>query len=114
MRQMIELEVPLQLQMLCELLETTVQEVMQVFIHDVSMEVNSSGSDEREQATGYFMRCGYGMHCYACEQVMEMFEDLNWLRFQRYEYRGEMYKALHKQFLQDWFKEWAAKKQSGE
>ena len=61
-----------------------------------------------------FMCCGYGMDRYACEQVMEMFEDLNWLRCQRYEYRGAMYKALHKQFLEDWFKEWAAKKQSGE
>lgn len=63
MKQQITLEIPKQLEMLCELLQTTPQQVLQVFINDVSLEVNSSGSDEKEQAVSYFMRCGYGMHC---------------------------------------------------
>ncbi len=40
MKQTIELQIPRQLEMLCELLETTPQQVMQVIINDVSLEVN--------------------------------------------------------------------------
>ena len=111
MKQTIELEIPKQLQMLCELLETTPQAVLQVFINDVSLEVNSSGSDERSEATGYFMRCGYGMHRYEFDQVEQMFDGLNWLRWQQYEKKGAAFKALQKQFLKEWFTEWKAKMQ---
>ena len=109
MKQTITLDVPKQLQMLCELLETTPQAVLQAFINDVSLEVNSSGSDERSQATSYFMRCGYGMHRYEFEEVQQMFDGLNWLRWQQYEKKGAAFKALQKQFLKEWFKEWQGK-----
>ena len=109
MKQTIELNIPQQLQMLCELLETTPQQVLQVFINDVSLEVNSSGSDERSQATCYFMRCGYGMHRYEFDQVEQMFDGLNWLRWQQYEKKGAAFKALQKQFLKEWSAEWKAK-----
>jgi len=108
-KQTITLEIPEQLTMLCELLETTPQAVLQAFVNDVSLEVNSSGSDEREQATSYFMRCGHGMHRYSFEQVEQMFEGLNWLRWQQYEKKGAAFNALHRQFLKDWFAEWKTK-----
>jgi len=60
MKQMIELNVPKQLELLCDLLETTPQQILQGFINDVSLEVNSNGSDERRMAVEYFMRCSYG------------------------------------------------------
>lgn len=69
MEQQITLNIPEQLRRLCELLDTTPQAVLQTFINDVSLEVNSSGSDERQQAVSYFIRCGYGMHRYDFEQV---------------------------------------------
>lgn len=106
---MIEVSIPKQLELLCELLETTPQAILQAFINDVSLEVNSSGSDEREQATSYFMRCGHGMHRYSFEQVQAMFDGLNWLRWQQYETKGPAFKALQKQFLKEWFAEWKAK-----
>jgi len=106
MKQTIGLEIPQQLQMLCELLETTPQAILQAFINDVSLEVNSSGSDERRMAVEYFMRCGYGMHRYEFEEVEQMFDGLNWLRWQQYEKKGAAFKALQKQFLKEWFKEW--------
>jgi hypothetical protein len=111
MKQTIELEIPQQLQMLCELLETTPQAVLQAFINDVSLEVNSSGSDEREQAVSYFMRCGHGMHRYGFDEVEQMFDGLNWLRWQQYEKKGAAFKALQKQFLNEWYAEWKAKMQ---
>ncbi len=95
--------------MLCELLETTPQAILQVFVNDVSLEANSSGGDERSQAVSYFMRCGHGMHRYDHEQVQAMFDGLNWLRWQQYEKKGGAFGALQKRFLQDWFAEWKAK-----
>lgn len=103
MKQTITLEIPKQLQMLCELLETTPQQVLQSFINDVSLEVNSSGSDERRMAVEHFMRVGYGMHRYGFEEVEQMFDGLNWLRWQQYEKKGKAFKALRKQFLKEWF-----------
>ena len=109
MKQQITLEIPKQLEMLCELLETTPQQVLQSFINDVSLEVGSSGSDEREQAVSYFMRVGYGMHRYEFEEVEQMFDGLNWLRWQQYEKKGKAFKALQQQFLKGWFSEWKVK-----
>jgi len=112
MKQTIELKIPQQLQMLCELLETTPQAVLQAFINDVSLEVNSSGSDERSEATGYFMRCGYGMHRYEFDQVEQMFDGLNWLRWQWHgndEEKKKQYQQQRKTFLKQWFKEWKVK-----
>lgn len=109
MKQQITLNVPKQLDMLCELLETTPQQILQSFINDVSLEVNSSGSDERRMAVEYFMRCGYGMHRYEFDDVEQMFDSLNWLRFQQYEKKGAAFKKLQEQFLKQWFEEWKAK-----
>jgi hypothetical protein len=113
MRKTITLNIPVQLSLLCELLGTTPEEVLQSFVNDVSLEVNSSGSDERSMAASYFLRCGYGMHRYEHEQVEQMFDGLNWLRFQQYEKRGAAFKALQKQFLEEWFQEWKSKMKSG-
>jgi len=113
MQQTITLNIPVQLSLLFELLQTTPEEVLQAFINDVSLELNSSGSDEREQAVSYFLRCGYGMHRYAFDQVEQMFDGLNWLRFQQYEKRGTAFKALQKKFLKEWFQEWKSKMKSG-
>jgi hypothetical protein len=109
MNKQITLNVPKQLEMLCELLETTPQQVIQSFINDVSLEVNSSGSDERRMAVEYFMRCGYGMHRYNYEETEQMFDGLNWLRWQQYEKKGKAFTALQNQFLKQWFEEWKAK-----
>lgn len=111
-KQSITLEIPEQLEMLCELLGTTPAQVLQAFVNDISLEVNSSGSDERAQATSYFMRCGYGMHRYDTEQVEQMFDGLNWLRFQQYEKRGGAFKKLQSQFLKEWFAEWKSKQRT--
>ena len=108
MRKTITLNIPAQLSLLCELLETTPEAVLQSFVNDVSLEVNSSGSDEREMATSYFMRCGYGMNRYEHAQVEQMFDGLNWLRWQQYEKKGAAFKALQKEFLEKWFAEWKA------
>ena len=114
MKRQITLEIPRQLAMLCELLETTPEQVLQAFINDLSLEVNSSGSDERRMAVEYFMRVGYGMHCYEFEEVEQMFDGLNWLRWQQYEKKGKAFKALQSQFLKEWFNEWKAKMKSGQ
>jgi len=109
MKQTIELQIPKQLEMLCELLETTPQQVLQGFINDVSLEVGSSGSDERRMAVEYFMRCCYGYHRYEYEQIESMFDGLNWLRWQQYEKKNKAFTNLRYSFLKQWFKKWKAK-----
>lgn len=109
MKRTIELQIPRQLELLCKLLETTPQQVLQAFINNVSLEVNSSGSDERWMAVEYFMRVGYGMHRYEYEELEQMFDGLNWLRWQQYEKKGAAFKTLQKEFLKEWFNEWKAK-----
>jgi len=109
MKKQITLNVPKQLELICELLETTPQQILQSFINDVSLEVGSSGGDERRMAVEYFLRVGYGMHRYDYEQVEEMFDGLNWLRFQQYEKKGNAYANLKTNFLKQWFKRWKEK-----
>ncbi len=112
MKQTITLDVPKQLELICELLETTPQQILQSFIDDVSLEVNSSGSDERSQAVSYFLRVGYGMHRYEFDHVEQMFDGLNWLRCQwpgNDEEKEKQYQQQRKMFLKQWFKEWKAK-----
>ena len=109
MKRTITLEIPKQLELICDLLETNPEQVLQTFINDVSLEVNSSGSDERRMAVEYFMRCGYGMHRYEFDEVETMFDGLNWLRWQQYEKKGTAFKKLQKQFLDEWHQEWKAK-----
>ena len=109
MKQTIELQIPKQLELICELLETTPQQVLQSFINDVSLEVGSNGSDERRMAVEYFMRCCYGYHRYDYEQIEQMFDGLNWLRWQQYEKKGKAFTNLRYSFLKQWFKQWKAK-----
>ena len=112
MKQQITLEIPKQLALICQLLEIAPQQVLQSFIDDVSLEVNSSGSDERRMAVEYFMRIGYGMHRYEFDQVEQMFDGLNWLRCQwpgNDEEKEKQYQQQRKTFLKQWFKEWKAK-----
>lgn len=115
MKQQIPLNIPRQLMLLCDLLETTPQAVLQAFINDASLEVNSSGSDERRMAVEYFMRVGYGMHRYEFDQVEQMFDGLNWLRWQWPGNDKEKEKEdlqQRKNYLKRWHREWKSKKRS--
>ena len=56
MKKTMKLDIPEQLELLCSLLETTPESILQGFINDVSQTVNSNGSDERVMATGYLLR----------------------------------------------------------
>ena len=113
MKQSIELQIPGQLAMLCELLEITPQQLLQGFINDLSLEVHySNGSDERRMAGEYFMRVGYGMHRYSFDQVEQMFEGLNWLRLQwpgNDKEKEKQYLQRRKGYLKQWFQGWESK-----
>jgi len=115
MKQTITLEIPHQLALMCKLLDTTPQAVLQAFINNASLEVNSSGSDERRMAVEYFMRCGYGMHRYSFDEVQQMFDELDQLR-QRWlgndEEKEKQYLQLRKASLKQWHKEWEARMQA--
>lgn len=117
MKQQITLNVPEQLQMLCELLETTPQQILQGFINDMSLEVGSNGGDERRMAVEYFLRVGYGTHRYEWEQIETMFDGLNWIRWQwpgNDTEKEKQYQRQRRAFLKQWFREWKAKMKPGQ
>jgi hypothetical protein len=114
MKQTIELQIPKQLELICELLDTTPQQVLQGFLNDVSLSWASNGSDERSMAVQYLLRVGYGMHRYDYEEIEMMFDGLNWLRIQQYEKKGKDFSKLRYAFLREWFSGWEAKMKSGQ
>jgi len=87
-----------QLAMLCKILNTTPEQVLQNFADNLSLDYRyTNGSDERRMAVEYFMRCGYGMHLFDHEQVEQMFDELNAIRSRFYHYGN----GKEKEYLQD-------------
>ena len=76
----------------------------------------SNGSDERRMAVDYFLRVGYGAHCYDLDQITQMFEELDHLRLQ---WTGndpnsqKDYRRYKKMFLKKWAEKWAKNGKSG-
>ena len=113
MKRKISLQIPLQFTQLCDLLETTPQQVLQDFLLNLSQEVISSGSDERNMAIEYFMRCGYGMPPYDFEQVQDMFGELDSLRWMwpgNDPAKQAPYRAYRRKYLREWYRDWKALK----
>jgi hypothetical protein len=113
MKKKITINVPAQMQTLCELLETTPESVIQSFINDLAQENASSGSDERHMAAEYFMRCGYGMHLFEYDQIDAMFSGLDDVRKAFYNYgnsRIDEYKNYRKDYLKEWSEYWKEEK----
>jgi hypothetical protein len=107
-----------QLQMLCEILGTTPQQVLQDFADNLSLDYQyTSGSDERMMAVQYFMRCGYGMHLFDYEEVEQMFDALNDIRYSFYNYgnpREEEYVNERNKRYREFYKQWKVLKEQKE
>ncbi len=107
-----------QLQMLCDILGTTPQQVLQDFADNLSLNYRyTSGSDERMMAVQYFMRCGYGMHLFDYDEVQQMFDELEYIRYRFYDYgnpREDEYISDCKKRYQEFFKQWKAIKKQKE
>jgi len=109
MKKTITLEIPTQLEMLCSLLETTPQRIIQGFIDDVSLSQQSSGSDERMMATDYLLRRGYGMQFFDYDLQEEMLEELNQVRCEYYKFGNDQmaeYKKYVQKELNAWHTRW--------
>jgi len=113
MKKTIKLEIPPQLEMLCSLLDTTIERVIQGFINDVSLAQGSNGSDERMMATDYFLRCGYGMHIFDYEQLGQMISGLNDIRYNVSSFGNsqiDAYRRYVKKELKIWHTYWLNEK----
>jgi hypothetical protein len=109
MKTNITLDIPRQLALLCSLLETTPERLLQSFIDDLSRTPQSNGSDERMMAAAYFLRCGYGMHCFDFDQVEEMLTELDCLRYERYQFEPEKeaeYRKHIRKRINQWYTRW--------
>lgn len=105
MKKTIKLDIPKQLELLCSLLETTPERLLQGFIDDVTRTGQSNGSDERMMAAAYFLRCGYGIHCFDYEQAETILMELDCIRYERYQFGNEK-EAEYRKHLQKRLKEW--------
>jgi hypothetical protein len=105
MKTNVTLDIPRQLVLLCSLLEITPERLLQSFIHNLTRTQQSNGSDERMMAAAYFLRCGYGMHCFDYEQTEEMLTELDCIRYERYQFDSEK-EAAYRKHLQKRLKEW--------
>ena len=115
MKKTIKIRINKQLEMLCELLDTTPEQVLQDFADNLSLDHrHTSGSDERRMAVEYFMRIGYGMHLFDFDQIENMFNELNTIRCDFYNYGNDWEKEYIKQRDKQYralFKEWKALKE---
>ncbi len=101
-----------QLQMICETLDTTPEQVLQDFADNLSLDYRyTSGSDERRMAVEYFMRCGYGTHLFEIDEIETMFDRLNTIRFAFYNYGNPSVKKYiqernrqYRELKQEWNK----------
>lgn len=110
----VRVKVPEQLLKICQLIEVSPETVLQAFANDVSLTVHgSSGSDERRMAVEYFQRVGHGINLFDYEEIEEMFDGLEWIRYQ---WRGfgntkeDEYRVFYKKELKEWFKKWSTTK----
>ena len=109
MKKIITLEIPEQLDLLCQLLEIAPEQVIQGFINDVSMSTGSNGSDERFMSADYFLRCGYGMHIFDYQQQEQMLNELNTIRYNFYLFGNKQmaaYKRYRRKEIKDWYQRW--------
>ena len=109
MKKTIKLDIPKQLELLCSLLETTPERLLQSFIDDLTRTQQSNGSDERMMVAAYFLRCGYGMHCFDYEQTEEMLTELDCIRYERYQFEPEkeaQYRKHIRKRINEWYTRW--------
>jgi hypothetical protein len=107
MKKNINLDIPKQLELLSSLLETTPQQLLQGFIDDLCRTQQSNGSDERILAGEYFLRCGYGMHCFDYDQAEEMLSELDCIRYAgcHCDNEKEQRRHIHKR-IKEWYTTW--------
>lgn len=120
MKKTMKIRINKQLEMICQTLETTPEQVLQTFADNLSLDHRyTSGSDERRMAVEYFMRVGYGTHLFDLDEIERMFDELDTVRYSFYDYgndrQAEYIKERNKQYnrlLKQW-KALKAKKTEG-
>ena len=110
MKKQLTIRINKQLEMICQTLETTPEQVLQAFADNLSLDHrHTSGSQERTMAVEYFLRVGYGTHLFEADEIETMFDELNTVRYSFYDYgnsreseylkeRNKQYKHLSKQW----------------
>lgn len=114
MKKQMNIRINKQLQMVCDLLGTTPEKVLQEFADNLSLDYRyTSGSDERAMAVEYFMRVGYGMHLFEFDEVQRMFDELNTIRYSFYDYgnsREKEFKTVLTKEYRAFYRRWKALK----
>lgn len=110
MKTTITIRINKQFEVLCQILQITPQNVLQDFVDNVSLDPqNSNGSDERSMAIAYFMRVGYGIGVLEYEDVRNLFDELENLRWACYNYEHKAYLVYKRKELAKLQKEYAKK-----
>lgn len=102
MKTEIKIEIPVQMQILCNMMEISPETVFQKFADDLSLATEGMASDNRmKMATEYFMQCGLELGKYKQQQTDMLFKELDELLKQH-----PNDKAYVEIFLQKWQAVW--------
>ena len=81
MKKTIKIRINLAFANLCELLETSPEQVLQDFVDNVSLDVLRSHSEEaRSRSVEYFMSMNYGTHVFDIVEIGMIFSHLEHIR----------------------------------
>jgi len=109
MKKTIKIRINLAFAHLCDLLETSPEQVLQDFVDNVSLDVrHSHGDDARSCAVEYFMGMNYGTHAFDMMEIGMMFSQLEHIR-QELEKKGRVSSIRH---YREWYECWRRSKTS--
>ena len=109
MKKTLKLDIPRQLELLCELWETSPETIIQAFIYDAALHLLHTPTEGRDMATNYLLRCGYGMHSYTYGQTVEIIKELTVIILNSIKYDNPWdteYQGHLKESLDTWYKKW--------
>lgn len=105
------------MKMLCALLETSPQKLLDDFMWNLSCMISKAGKGERLAAMEYFIACGYGRELYTEEEIRQMFHELDACR-SLYPFMDEnamnseqmdLHFTWSHMYMQYWFETWYRK-----
>lgn len=103
MKKTIKIRINLAFAHLCELLETSPEQVLQDFVNNVSLDVRRSHSEEaRSLSVEYFMSMNYGTHVFDMVEIGMIFSHLEHIR-QELEKKGRVSSIRH---YREWYECW--------
>ena len=107
-----QLRIPSQFRLLCALLETPPEHMLEDFMNNAGFTSSGLGNGARLKAQEYLMQCGYGSGLYTAEQLALIFKEMEAQRCLWPEQKSmdmerfDMHATWHHMYMEYWFEKW--------